>query len=72
MMGPIQQVRVCLTKEKSISDARRAFLKTPENFSGPKNLPVKLPKTIFGVSQSARTFRAREKSRHFPPIIYRC
>ena len=32
---------------------------------GPEKLPVKLPKTLSGVSQSARNFRAREKSRNF-------
>ena len=39
---------------------------------GPEKLPVKLPKTISGVSQSMRTFRTRDKSRHFLPITFGC
>ena len=39
---------------------------------GPKKLPVKPPKTISGVPQSPRTFRARGKSRHFPQKIFGC
>ena len=50
----------------------RAFLKTPEKFSGPKKGPVKLPKIDLRVSQSTRTFRAQKKSSHVPPIMYGC
>ena len=37
---------------------------------GPENVPEKLPKTVFCVSQSTRKVRAREKSRQFTPKSY--
>ena len=48
----------------------RAFLQKARKLFGPENVPEKLPKTVFCVSQSTRKVRARKTSRQFTPTSY--